>query len=99
MHLPLSFRVIEMRADESSHRVVIQEVRHPVLVGQLSGPRVSEQPPAVLTLEVTSEHFANVRIGQRFELEPQATEAKQMADNQFTGGHQSLGGGPALHRY
>lgn len=81
--LSISFKVTAMRADEFEHTITIEERRRqlPELArqgqgGPVGGPvpqRAPSAPPgpsAVITLPVTPDQFASLRIGQDLELEP-----------------------------
>lgn len=92
MHVPVTFRVMEMRATESGHHVTLQEQRElPMRTGDLGPPQM---PPAVLSLEVSRDQFAALRISQTFGLEPLPDVPspvpyndlqRTMANNQYAG--------------
>lgn len=75
MLLPLSFRVVEMRANENRHVVTLVEQRRPMLhlAGQPSVPSGPQSPPISLDLDVHPDQFRQLSVGQVFELEPAKT--------------------------
>lgn len=89
MSIPVSFRVIQLSADEASHRVVLQEVRvaQPPRVGAMNG---SDAPASIISSEVSPEQFANMRIGQSYELVP-------LSDLQTSAKASPLLNGPAVY--
>lgn len=73
MYLPLSFRVVELTANESEHRVVLRELQRPMMVTN-TAPRGPEVSPAVHHVTVSRDQFSQLRIGQVFDLEPSKDE-------------------------
>jgi hypothetical protein len=72
MFVPISFRVVRLQADEQSHRADLIEIRHgiPSALGAQMLTRGLSTPPSEISAEVTPEQFAQLRVGQVFDLEP-----------------------------
>lgn len=88
MSIPVSFRVIQLSADEASHRVVLQEIRStPPRLGPSNG---CESSAAIISTEVGPDQFANMRIGQSYELVP-------LSDIQTAAKASPLLNGPAVY--
>ena len=90
MHIPLSFKVISLRADSVQHSVDLQEIREEV------GPQPVGigAPPSTVSVIVSPSQFADLRIGQSFVLVPDdrpALSGGQFVNRAAAGPFQSMG--------
>lgn len=74
LSLPLYFRVAELHATEDGdHRALLREMRRPLLMEAppSTGPRMPRQPdapPCAISVPVTPDQFARLRVGMDLDL-------------------------------
>lgn len=83
----LAYRVVTLHAEEGRHEICLAEIRRPVATSLLNATAAGlgpVSPPCCLTVPVTPDQFANIRIGDVFELSPNSAPKCDVAVSPYS---------------